>query len=319
MPVSDDRGLGQTEVAPRITVVTPSYNQGAFIEQTILSVIGQHYANLEYMIIDGGSTDGTVEIIHKYERHLSYWVSKADRGQSDAINKGFERSTGEIVCWLNSDDMYLPGALQYMATQLQVGKPQLVYGNCLKIAEGRGGASGSDVMRDRSIYELRLCDYVQQPSSAWTRAAWEVTGPLDITMTYAFDWDWFIRAERAGVGFRPCDRHLSVYRFHATHKTGVGGQARIAELASIYRAHAGVAYETLFWQCVRNKGMLGKVLAFIFHLGLVRREGAILRALLPTIFRGFSDIEIRSVLVMVPNLAPGHLRQKARTTRSEAK
>jgi len=314
--MSDERGARRGELSPRITVVTPSYNQGAFIEQTILSVIGQHYANLEYMIIDGGSNDQSVEIIRKYGRHLSYWVSEADQGQSDAINKGFDRSTGQILCWLNSDDMLMPGALQYMASQMDVDKSELVYGNCLRITEGRGGASGSDVMRDRAIYELRLCDYIQQPSSAWSRLAWESTGPLDITMSYAFDWDWFIRAERSGVTFMPSPRHLSVYRFHAAHKTGVGGRARLDELARIYRAHAGAAYENLFWKCFRNKGLLGKALAVIFYLGLVKHEGAILRTLLPTIFAGFSDTEIRSVLVMVPNLAPGHLRQRAGSTRS---
>jgi glycosyltransferase involved in cell wall biosynthesis len=100
---------------PKISIVTPSFNQGRFIEKTILSVIEQDYPNLEYIIIDGGSTDESVEIIKKYEKHLAYWVSEPDRGQSHAINKGFERATGEIFGWLNSDDWYHPGALKALA------------------------------------------------------------------------------------------------------------------------------------------------------------------------------------------------------------
>ena len=100
---------------PRISIVTPSFNQGKYIEQTIQSVLSQNYPNLEYIIIDGGSTDGTVEIIKKYEQQLTYWISEPDKGQTDAINKGFAKCTGEIFNWINSDDYYSPNSLHIVA------------------------------------------------------------------------------------------------------------------------------------------------------------------------------------------------------------
>ena len=152
---------------PKITIVTPSYNQGQYLEETILSVIGQCYPNLEYFIFDGGSTDNSVEIIKKYEKHIDYWVSEKDNGQSHAINKGFERASGDILAWLNSDNMYMPGALFYMAQQMQnVALPAVYYGNCIHIEnkDAQLFCSGSNVVKSSSL-NLELADYIIQPSS----------------------------------------------------------------------------------------------------------------------------------------------------------
>ena len=130
-PLFDEKIILNRDLAwPRISIVTPSFNQGRFLERTILSVLNQNYPNLEYIVMDGGSTDESVEIIKKYENYLAYWISEKDNGQSDAIKKGFQKSTGEILAWLNSDDIYLSGALRGVAGFFRDGKgTEVVYGN----------------------------------------------------------------------------------------------------------------------------------------------------------------------------------------------
>jgi len=183
----------------KISVITPSYNQGHFLEETILSVIGQGYPNLEFIIMDGGSTDNSVEVIKKYESHLTYWVSEKDAGQADAINKGFARATGDILAWLNSDDMYLPGTLTYISSKLDTRAPELLFGNCFHFEQDKPKSEGSDVRRWHAQRSLLLADYVIQPSAFWTHETWNKVGPLDESLTFGFDWDWFIRAAKSGV------------------------------------------------------------------------------------------------------------------------
>jgi glycosyltransferase involved in cell wall biosynthesis len=222
---------------PRISVVTPSFNQARFIEQTIRSVLEQGYPNLEYIIIDGGSTDGSVEFIRKYESELAYWVSEPDRGQSHALNKGFERATGEILAWINSDDFYLPGALFAAAQLLREQQADLVFGACLFLLESEECPFIFRTPRELAKESLSVFDFIDQPSAFWTRRVWEKTGPLDQSLRFAFDWDFFIRAGRE-FRLTPTDALLSVYRIHSGHKTGTGGEARNQEILEIANRYA---------------------------------------------------------------------------------
>ena len=219
---------------PKISVITPSYNQGQFIEQTILSVLSQGYANLEYIIMDGGSTDNTVEIIKKHESSITHWQSKKDNGQASAINEGFAMATGDILCWLNSDDKYFPDTLNKVAGFFtDINAAEIVFGNCLHVNEKSNKKRGSDVEGAHKKFKLSLCDYIIQPSSFFTRTTWRNTGVLNESLHFSFDWDWFIRAEKAGTNFIPVREYLSLYRIHDAHKSGGGGIKRTEELKQI--------------------------------------------------------------------------------------
>ena len=169
---------------PKITVVTPSYNQGQFLEQTVKSVLEQDYPDLEYIIMDGGSTDNSVEIIKQYEPRLAYWQSRPDGGQSAAINAGFKRATGEILCWLNSDDQLLPGTLktigQYFCDHPECewvsGDMELRY-----IAEGKTFISKAYMNSNWSIVNFWVlgskgCFFSPQPSTFWRKSLWDRAG-----------------------------------------------------------------------------------------------------------------------------------------------
>ena len=231
---------------PRITVVTPSFNQASYVETAIQSVLGQFYPNLEYIIMDGGSTDGSVDIIRRYESSLAFWVSGKDGGQADAINRGFAHATGDILCWLNSDDFYLPGTLRRIADMLaaKIREPALVYGGTLFF---RDDSNHSKVARPREFDPrlLGILDYILQPSTFWTSALWRMCGHLDATMSFAFDWEWFLRAAKL-IAFTRCENILSGYRLHAGQKSGSGGKARRMEILEVAQRHSETAYREAY-------------------------------------------------------------------------
>ncbi len=226
---------------PRLSIVTPSYNQAQFIEETIRSVLLQGYPNLEYIIIDGGSTDGSVEIIRKYEPWLTYWVSEKDRGQSHAINKGFERATGEVLAWLNSDDVYCEGAVMHAVCALADSKASVVNGRCRQIDQRTGAEYELDAARldfDALVARCWVGDLIpHQPSTFFTRQAYSAVGGfVDETLSYAMDLDLWLRLAKQHR-FQPLDRVLSVYHVHAESKTGQGWGAFEPEWRAVFLRH----------------------------------------------------------------------------------
>jgi glycosyltransferase involved in cell wall biosynthesis len=223
---------------PRISVVTPSYNQGQFIEETIRSVLEQRYRNLEYSVLDGGSSDRTIEILQRYGPELSFWRSEKDGGQAAAINEGFQRASGDILCWLNSDDLHVPATLTAVARLLgsSLDAPVVLYGGCEMFdAQRHWRAIRPAIPFSREL--LERVDFLDQPSVFWTRRGWEVVGPLDATLCYGFDWEWFLRASKV-CRFVATGDLLSRYRFHEAQKTGIGGEKRWIELLEIVRRHS---------------------------------------------------------------------------------
>jgi glycosyltransferase involved in cell wall biosynthesis len=209
----------QSNNLPLVSIITPSFNQARYIEATIQSVIRQDYPNIEYIIVDGGSKDGTVEIIKKHEGRISWWVSEQDKGQTEAINKGFARARGEILAWLNSDDTYEPGAIssavKYLMDHPETG---MVYGDCNFInEEGRViGKFGSA----QTSYKLLRQGYAHIPQQTMFFRAelWQQVGPLDPSFYFAMDYDlWTRLAARSALKYVP--QTWANFRLHTSGKT----------------------------------------------------------------------------------------------------
>lgn len=222
---------------PRVTVVTPSYNQGQYLERTIRSVIGQGYPNLEYMIVDGGSTDGSVDIVRRYEPWLAYWVSEPDSGPAEAINKGLRRASGEILAWLNSDDVYHPGAVLAAVRALQAQDADLVCGRC-RLISARGRLIDLYVphlpVTSRSllmIWEYH-CAAPPQPTVFFRRAVPHQIGLLDEDLQYAFDHEYWLRA-LDDFRFVYSPDVWADYRIHPESKTGKGWRPFAREIGQI--------------------------------------------------------------------------------------
>lgn len=229
---------------PKISIITPSLNQGRYLETCIRSILDQEYANLEYMVIDGGSTDESLSIIKKYEGQINFWVSEKDRGQSDAINKGLKRATGELVAWLNADDFYLPGALQAFAdAYIDNPSASFFFGNGHRVDEQGRFISfffreGKVLFNQQAlIYGL---NYILQPSTAINRVLLEDVGYLNENLHYVLDTDLWIRLSKIADPVA-IQSTIAASREYGETKTSTGSFKRVEEIRCLAEKYSGLS------------------------------------------------------------------------------
>jgi glycosyltransferase involved in cell wall biosynthesis len=256
----------------KISIVTPSFNQAAFIRRTIDSVLAQRGdVALDYRVVDGGSTDGTVEILRSYGDAFA-WSSEPDGGQVDAINKGLARATGEVVGWLNSDDVLLPGALAKVAAAFAAHPTvEWVHGRCQII-----DSHDREVRQWISAYKHYRCkthtfenflteDYVSQMTTFWRRSVQDEIGLLSTTLRYAFDHDFFLRLARRGDPVYIEDP-IACFRWYETSKSGEGYAVQMRETAELAGVHGGTA-----WTQARARAKMFAVVNIYRAMGALRR------------------------------------------------
>jgi glycosyltransferase involved in cell wall biosynthesis len=227
---------------PRISIVTPSLNQGQFLETCIRSVLDQNYPDLEYILIDGGSSDHSMEIVHQYSTHFAFQISEKDKGQSDAINKGLRRASGKLVSWLNADDFLLPGALAAVAQAYQEDpSASFYYGDGLRVREDGSRKEnffpgGVRIFNQEAmIYGL---NFILQPTAFINRACLEIAGYLDESLHWGLDNDLWIRLSRQASPIA-IDAVLAASREWGSTKTSTGSFQRIEELRQLAERHGG--------------------------------------------------------------------------------
>jgi glycosyltransferase involved in cell wall biosynthesis len=204
---------------PTISVITPTLDQGDFLEDTITSVLSQDYPKLEYIVQDGGSTDNSLEIIERHADRLTSWASEPDHGQADAVNRGFAKSSGEILAWLNSDDLFAPGALRcigsFFARNPHV---DVVYGHRIVI-DASNREIGRWVLPPHCDKVLHWADYVPQETLFWRRSALGDESPVNPDLGFALDWDLLLRLIDRGARFKRLPYFLGIFRIHDRQKT----------------------------------------------------------------------------------------------------
>lgn len=252
---------------PLVSIVTPSFNQGQFLEATILSVLEQNYPNIEYFIIDGGSTDTSVEIIKKYASRLAGWVSEKDKGQTDAINKGFSRASGSILAWLNSDDTYQPGAIRE-AVDLLLRNPGIgmVYGETNFINEeglviGRFPAAQTDLKRLKRGFV-----HIPQQASFWRADLWRQVGPLDPSFYFAMDYDLWVRLARISRLLYVPGHVWANFRLHSSGKSVVADSRCWPEMLKVHYRDGGS-----WFSIIQAKYWIRKVIGPLWRLRMQLR------------------------------------------------
>jgi glycosyltransferase involved in cell wall biosynthesis len=240
--------------SPRITIVTPSFNQASFLEATLRSVLDQNYPNLEYIIMDGGSTDGSVGIIQNYANRLAHWEAHRDLGQADAIYRGFERSTGEILGWLNSDDMLLPGSLQKVG-EFFAARPEVdcVVAGCITIdaggsvVRGRLGLRCINLGAPVTFRKLLLSKYhgFNQAATFWRRSAFFAVGGFDRSLQFCLDFDLFLRLSKKKA-FGRLKEFVACYRSHPASKTSSLQDVCLREATVLWKKYGRYQYSRTY-------------------------------------------------------------------------
>ena len=225
----------------KVSIITPVYNQSKYIEQTIKSVLNQKYNSLEYIVIDGGSTDGTIEIINKYKDSISYFESCTDKGQSNAINKGMKQATGDILAWVNGDDILLPGALESIVSYFELNPDvDVIYGDRI-IINSDGLDIGRWVLPRHSDKVLLWVDFIPQESIFWRRSIWDKIGSnINESFNFALDWEMLLRMLHAGAKFSHLPRFIGAFRVHPEQKTQTLMSTQgLCEIQKLHRNYLG--------------------------------------------------------------------------------
>ncbi len=231
---------------PLVSIVTPSYQQARYLEETIQSVINQDYPRIEYLVVDGDSTDGSQKIIQRYADRITWWVSEPDQGQTDAINKGFSHASGQVYAWLNSDDTYQPGAIsQAVAYLLEHPEAGLVYGDC-DFIDSSGKVIGRFNAQQTSLRRLQRGGvYIPQQAAFWRAELWKQVGPLDPSFYFAMDYDLWVRlAQVAEVHYTP--QPWANFRLHGDTKTISADDRCWPEMLRVHRREGGSLFSWIY-------------------------------------------------------------------------
>ena len=250
-----------TDASPVVSIVTPSLNQGAFIADCIGSVANQDYGAIDHIVVDGGSTDGTLDVLRAADGDRMRWVSEPDAGQSDAINKGWQMARGDVLAWMNADDLYLPGAVRAAMTYLgDHPDVDIVYGDCEWVDEEGVDSLPHMPPCDFDPALLMYHDYIPSGSAFLRRCVLDMTGPMDVSYHYVLDWEYWLRAARRGCRFAYLPRSLSRFRVHASAKTWAHHLPRAREIARLMEALGQIAPVATVRRDAQARGYLSAAL-----------------------------------------------------------